>query len=250
MDKQPRIKWNKNDRKNIANMARKFNAKITRISNKSPEISKYLPNKINSKELQQNIESRRELNKLLNKYGRFLDKGAENIVQSKKGVTTTEWMKKEVSIDIGVINRKRSSERKRADVSTYKGTMGTVGANNLQPKTFNFDEISSQKAWKEYVRSAEKQSSPGYNSEKQSNYKKNYIMAIRNTVGYGVDADKIVKLIEKIDSDSLYYSYYDDQILQLNFWYDEHDKGIKIRSVYNKWAEKFPDIAKELENSG
>lgn len=228
MPKQYNIKWRKSDREKISNTVRQFNAKITRTLKKHPEFAPYLPEKITVKELTAKIETRKDFNREVNSLARFLKKGAEKPLTSKSGIKTTTWERKEIGYKVAQINRQRTIEKKRANVSTYKGTMGTIKANNLSPKKFNIDKMRPQE-WDKFLETVEKQIKSNYNYDKMVRYKENYIKGLFNV--FGTKGNDIAKLVENIPPEAFTDLFYNDPVLQLDFIYDPLEVDLKIESI-------------------
>lgn len=228
MPKQYNIKWRKSDREKISNTVRQFNAKITRTLKKHPEFAPYLPEKITVKELTANIRTRKDFNRGVNSLSRFLKRGAEKPYTSKSGVKTTKWERKEIGYKVAQINRQRAIERKRANVSTYKGTMGSIQANNLNPKKYNIDKIRPQE-WDKFIETVEKQTKSNYNYDKMERYKENYIKGLYNV--FGAKGNGIIGIVENIPPDEFTDLFYNDPVLQLDFIYDPIEVDLKIESI-------------------
>lgn len=228
MPKQYNIKWRKSDREKISNTVRQFNAKITRTLKKHPEFAPYLPEKITVKELTANIRTRKDFNREVNSFSRFLKKGVEKPYTSKNGIKTTTWQRKEIGYKVAQINRKRTLERKRANVSTYKGTMGSIQANNLNPKKYNIDKIRPQE-WNKFIETVEKQVKSNYNYDKMVRYKENYIKGIYNV--FGAKGNDIIGIVKNIPPDKFTDLFYNDPVLQIDFIYDPIEVDLKIESI-------------------
>jgi hypothetical protein len=228
MPKQYNIKWRKSDREKISKTVRRFNAKITRTLKKHPEFAPYLPEKITVKELMGNIGTRKDFNREVNSFSRFLKRGAEKPYTSKSGIKTTAWERREVGYKVAQINRQRTIEKKRANVSTYKGTMGSIQANNLNPKKYNIDKIRPQE-WDKFIETVEKQVKSNYNYEKMERYKENYIKGLYNV--FGTKGNDILGIVENIPPDEFTDLFYNDPVLQLDFIYDPIEVDLKIESI-------------------
>lgn len=228
MPKQYNIKWRKSDREKISNTVRQFNAKITRTLKKHPEFAPYLPEKITVKELTANIETRKDFNREVNSLSRFLKRGSEKPFTSKSGIKTTIWERKEIGYKVAQINRQRTIEKKRAKVSTYKGTMGSIQANNLNPKKYNIDKIRPQE-WDKFIETVEKQVKSNYNYDKMERYKENYIKGLYNV--FGAKGNDITRIVENIPPDEFTDLFYNDPVLQLDFIYDPIEVDLKIESI-------------------
>lgn len=216
MSKKYNIRWRKKDRKKISNTVRKFNAKITRTLKKNPDWEQYIPDRINVKDVTKMIETRQDFNRILNSYERFMKKGAEMPFTSQKGIQTTMWEKREVGIKVAQINRARTMETKKANVSTYKGTMGTIESNNLKPKTYDINKIKPRE-WGHYIKTVNKQVKSKYKDSKIEKYKQNYLRTIRENLGYGQKANELYDFVLGLDATLMYDVYYDDPILEIQF---------------------------------
>lgn len=228
MQKRYNIKWRESDEKELSKAVRKFNAKRTRLLKQVPELEEFLPPKQSVKALRDSIKTRRDFRNEINSIERFMQKGAEKPIVTAEGVKTTAYEKKELGIKIRAINARRAAERKRANVSTEKGTMGTIRANNLQPKQVNIDKIKKSD-WNKFVESVEKQARDSYSQEKYERYKENFIKGLENA--FGESGAELVALAEQIDPETLAQMYFDDPILQIDFIYDPLEMQVKIDAM-------------------
>ena len=228
MSKKSKIRWSKEDRKQITNAVRVFNSKLTRVLKSHPELQEFLPRRRTTQELYDKIETRQDFKREINSLLRFLRKGAEAPLQSEKGIKTTKWEEKEIGIKVRTINAKRTRERKQANVSTYKGTMGSIEANNLKPKFYDINKIEP-KDWEKFVRGVEKQIASTYGEDKYDLYKSNYLKALDNV--FGSIGERIKKIVEKIPNEVFYKLYYDDPVLQIDFVYDPDDAEFLAENI-------------------
>lgn len=228
MQKRYNIKWRDTDEKALAKAVRKFNAKRTRLLKQVPELEEFLPAKLSTKELKKTIKTRRDFNNEINSIERFMQKGAEKPIVTKEGVKTTAYEKQEIGIKVRAINARRAAERKKANVSTEKGTMGTIRANNLLPKQVNLDKIKKSD-WRKFVESVEKQARDSYSADKYERYKENFIKGLENA--FGEKGKALQALAQQIDPETLTQMYYDDPILQIDFIYDPIEMQTKIDAM-------------------
>lgn len=234
MSKGNSIKWRKQDTKKVATQVRVFNAKITRTLKAHPEWAEYLPSKITTDSLKEKIQTRQDFNRELNSLNRFMRKGAEMPILSQTGIKTTQWQKKEVGYKVAQINRNRTIEAKKADVSTYKGTMGTIESNNLKPKSYNIDKIKKTD-WEKYLQTVDKQIKSNYKTDKMKKYKENYLRAILENLGDSEKAQELYEYVSKLDPEMMYYVYYDDPILQIQFTSDPLPSDTIASSALEHW---------------
>lgn len=240
------MRWSKKDRKKLSNLARKFNSKLTRLNNQKPGGEEYLPERINVKELTEQIYSRQDFKRIINKHERFMKKGAEEIILSSKGIKTTKWEKHEVALAVAQINRNRTKERKKANVNTYKGTMGSIESNNLRPKKFNFENIKKSD-WEKYMQNVEKQIISNYSEEKKERYKQNYLTCIESNLGDSDQAEGLYKFINSLDADFMYSKYYDDSLLQIQYISDPIPSAEIIDTLVEKWSRAIGRDREEIE---
>ena len=118
MPKKCNIKWRQVDNNKLSRKVKNFNAKRAKIIKKFPSMEEFLPDKMSVKELRKNIETRQDFNRVINSLNRFSQKNAEEPIVTKQGIKTTKYEIKEMSIKVATINRRRTAERKKADVST------------------------------------------------------------------------------------------------------------------------------------
>lgn len=231
MPRQYNIKWRKHDKQKVTNTVRQFNSKITRLLKKNPALKPYLPDRINAKELTKNIQTRSDFNREINSLGRFLKKGAETPITTDTGLRTTQWQRKEIGYKVANINRQRTAERKRANVSTFTGTMGTIQKNNLEPKQYDFNKIKPSD-WDKFVQNVEKQVKENYFSEKNELYKQNYMTAISNVFNKE-DSSKLLSIIQNIPAENLIDLFYSDPVLQIDFVYDPLEASVLAAHIEN-----------------
>lgn len=231
MPRQYNIKWRKQDKQKVANTVRQFNSKITRLLKKNPALKPYLPDRINAKELTKNIQTRSDFNREINSLGRFLKKGAETPITTDTGLRTTQWQRKEIGYKVANINRQRTAERKRANVSTFTGTMGTIQKNNLEPKQYDFNKIKPSD-WDKFVQNVEKQVKENYFSEKNELYKQNYMTAISNVFNKE-DSARLSAILQNIPAEDLIDLFYSDPVLQIDFVYDPLEASVLAMHIEN-----------------
>lgn len=231
MPRQYNIKWRKQDKQKVTNTVRQFNSKISRLLKRNPALKPYLPDRINAKELTKNIQTRSDFNREINSLGRFLKKGAETPITTDTGLRTTQWQRKEIGYKVANINRQRTAERKRANVSTFTGTMGTIQKNNLEPKQYDFNKIKPSD-WDKFVQNVEKQVKENYFSEKNELYKQNYMTAISNVFNKE-DSSKLLSIIQNIPAENLIDLFYSDPVLQIDFVYDPLEASVLAAHIEN-----------------
>lgn len=228
MPRQYNIKWRNKDKTRLSNTVRQFNAKITRMLKKNPELAPYLPERLTVQGLRDKIQTRQDFNREIKSARRFLKPGAETPVTSATGIRTTRWEKREIGIKVGAINRRRNRELKKMNPTTEKGTMGTIRENNLRPKKYDIDKIKASD-WDMFVYGVEKQIMSGYTAQKNEFYKQNFIKAVKTA--FGSKGTEIVEMAQSIPADILVELYYNDPVLQVEFIYNPLEMQIKIDNI-------------------
>lgn len=238
------IKWRKEDRKKLSNMVRKFNAKLTRELKKNPSKAEYLPQRLSVEGVTKNISSRRDFNNILKSHDRAFNKSAFDLVEGKNGLRTTKWEKKEIGIMVRTINARRKKEMKYVEQPTQPWQLGSIEYNSLKPKKYDVNTLR-QKDWGMYKKTVMYQSRSNYQSDKLVKYKQNYIRCVRENLGSSPDAQRLIDIVEGLEASALYYAYYDDPVLQINFTSDPLPADMIVKHAIRGW-QKFLGIKQEL----
>ena len=232
MARTGRIKWTRDDAKKAANLVRQFNAKITRITKKNPFIVKALPERMNSQAIQQMYSqlTRKDFNRWVASTMRFLRKGAEDVITTKAGVTTTRWQLNEIRYNLNAINAERRKRMERLQPSTYRGTMGSLQELELTPRR-NLSQTIPAEYWGKYVSGIKKQVLSSYIGDKMKLYKENYKKAILNELG---NQEELLELVDSIPTSTLAEAYASDPDLQIRYIYYDIDIEDKVANLMEK----------------
>jgi hypothetical protein len=236
-----KIRWKQSDEEKLKKVVKSYNAKRNRLIKKDLEYYDILPSSLSVKDLRKMLKegSRKNFNKTLKEYERFLRKGSEQIVENANGVRTTKWQKKEIENKVKSINMTRQAELERLKKidPNIEGkphlTMGNTSVQNLKPKKFNFDKIRKGKEWEKFVESVEKQAMESYTQGKYDEYKRRYLKAIDNILGEA--GDELKKIIETLDPKFIYDAYYKDPLLTIDYVYDPAEQKAIIDVSIERW---------------
>lgn len=201
MPRQYNIKWRLKDERELAQVARDFNRKLSRLISENPENANILPKFYNQdtqqleseiavNTLKELIKTRNDYNRYVRMMKRFLKEGAETIVDApdnEYGTKTTKWHIQEMGRLKGIVNK-----RKKERLEQFEGLemelgegklgytlgerfgMGLAAKNQLNPtKAFTPSQTQSDINFK--LSSLMRQSKSSYYAEKDSILKKNYI---------------------------------------------------------------------------
>ena len=236
MAKNNNMRWRKQDIERVRKTAQRFNAKITRLERKNPEFSRFYPERIDTSDLY-DINNRKDFNRILNRYERFLKKGNEELRFSSKGYGVTKWELKETNRYVAILNRRNRSKIERISPSTEKGTMGLVERNNLKEYSTNFNTRTFEE-FKRFERFLEKSLSYKNKNEKIALYKRNYISAIEINLGNHPYAKILKDLINELDIDTLLDGAADSPQLQIQFIsLPSNDYNIVAEETLSYWMD-------------
>lgn len=206
------IKWRDKDDKKLAAYVRKFNAKITRESNKNPDIadSGIYPAKISVKDIKSRIVTRNDFNKELRSIDRAFNKGAFDIIDTSAGFKLTKWEVKDITLAVKRINKRRRETRQKAGISekrakelklndiSVEDVLKEIGKRIKQaPKNTMVDIANEKQAWTNFVKKVRMEDNPGWFEKKNAAYMKGYTKALMHELGWD-KAKKIIKMIRQL----------------------------------------------------
>lgn len=244
MARTNKIKWRNQDRVLLSRTVQQFNAKLTRESKKNPTIIEFLPERLKVADIRQQIQTRKDYNRLIKSYQRFLQKDSTKLVTNNQGYTTTIWNKREIQYKINEINRQRAAERKRANVSTYTGTMGSIIANNLKDKKYEFNQINPKNALKQLA-SIDNMVRSTYIPEKIKLYKENYKQALLNNF-QEEDAYNIINLVDKFSDRQFMDLYYKNPLLGIDYTYSKESYDILVETISSQFLSEAQELGLEI----
>ena len=91
---QGKIKWQQKDYLSLGRAVANFNKKINELQSEEKKL--YLPELKNYKDIKENIQTRSELNRVINSLKRFSKEGAEDLYTTKAGEQITKWERQEL----------------------------------------------------------------------------------------------------------------------------------------------------------
>lgn len=184
---------------------------------KNPDLYIFAPQKMSVKKAKSMYKTQADVRLLINSVDRLFKRGALTPVITSAGAFTTKYQLHEIELGIKRINSARARIAKKIDVSPYRGTMGTIEANNLAPKKTDPLNVK-QRHWDKFVASVEKQSRHSYHQEGMEGYKLAYIQACKDNLGrYAAD---IIAIVKHIPAEEFFYLSMNDPILHISFTSD------------------------------
>ena len=88
------IRWKQTDYLRLGKSVAQFNRKINELNNEEKKL--YLPENITYSNVKEGIQSRAELNRVINSLRRFSKEGAENLFTNSAGEQMTVWERGEL----------------------------------------------------------------------------------------------------------------------------------------------------------
>lgn len=241
MARRDGIRWKVGEKEELAREIRNFNQRRRRAIRKNPELAGIIPT-IPEVSTIKAITTRKDLQRLLKDIN--LSRKPDAFKITKVGaVNVTKWELSKAKSRLRTVNSRRAAERRKANVSTYTGTMGTIAQNALNPK--KIPEARSREEWRRFVTSVEKQARDGYDREKDQLYQLNYFDAFTNTYGLNESLD-LWQLLKKLTAQEIVDAMYKYPILNIEFLYDDRieHRSEHMDDVIETWKRYIKEIGK------
>ena len=237
---QYKIRWRESDTAELQRAINNFNAKLYRIKKNNPEMAVYLPDRVKKSEIINSINTRADLNKVVNSLQRFTRKGAETPARSSRGAKATQWEVDEFKHKQRVENARRTRERKKLETKdvtsrgkktgSKRSEMGSIKENALKPSKKKFENLS-QKEWDLAKANIEQAINPMLQEFRKHNMRLNYIKGLRNA-GYSED---IVAYVLEMDIDAFIETTQTDTEAEFDFIYDPIEFKLKNDALMQVW---------------
>ena len=180
MPKYHKIRWRATDKKELARLAKNFNAKIDYHLKKNPALKGVLPEKVKVKDLKADIVTRKDLNRTLDKLSSFSKRGMEKVVTNDKGEQATLFEIEQAKKNVRRLNAQRRAEQKRIDnAPVYVNGKELKNARRMKLEkqrndiVFDFNKIDDFKKFSKYVE--DKISGTRYQKRRTSLFGNHYI---------------------------------------------------------------------------
>lgn len=250
------IKWRPNDTKKLAVYVRKFNAAISRLEKKHPELegSGVLPQRIDITELKSRIITRSDYNRELRKIDRLFKKGSQDIVKDSTGYYTTKWEKREQQYAQQRINqlRKRTIEKYGVRKEQVK-FLGLEQVDLEKEKKRIFEKASNEETledaqnvmqeWYNLMYTIDRESSYEYYNTAFAKLRNAYFKAIREHLP-SEEAETLIQYL--LDNDiygsDIVYAVSINDTLDFEIFYNTDDEAERARLLSERWKKMVPKI--------
>lgn len=255
MAKGYNIRWSDKDERELKRLVTNFNAKLYYQANlaKNKVDSQYLPDRLRMKDLRPTydkggnlnpvkpttITTRADLNRVEKSIKRFAKTGSTDVVKTKGGVVTTKYVLKEANIKKAVVERKRTAEAKKLNLSTDKGTGHVLRQENLLTKMKAIEELN-QKDFDKRMMMLEKEIASRFSKESAVSYVANMKKGYENELGSF--ANNIFTLLEGVDEETIRDMSLNDPVLLIDFAYGMEHKFFKANQIYEHWEKALSKV--------
>lgn len=229
------IRWRKQDKTKLSRYISKFNASITRLSRKNPELADagILPEKLDINVVKYHISTRRDYNRIIQRIDRWFRPKARDIILTPAGTRTTRWEVQEARYSQQRINAQRKKVRSKFNVGervSEQSNLQDISVadkwNNIRSNLAGGDDIENQQqSWKNFVHNLFIQESDNYNVMRLQNYYDNWISALYENFSV-LNAQAIQNFIEERDISpaQLFEMVIKDERLSIAFVYSEEEE--------------------------
>ena len=197
---QNQIRWKRGDYITLGKAVSNCNKKIRELQTEENKL--YLPEEVNYKNLKDEITTRRELNRIINRLKRFQEDGAEKIVENSAGQKMTLWENNENIIAKRTATRNIKARIKELNIPKYDGfsrvQMGSIEYRELINTLKSFEKLNILRGF-EYNRLRErinKYATSDLKMKRSITYRENYINEMKKYSHF----DNYQLLMEKLNS--------------------------------------------------
>ena len=201
------IRYDKKLNQEINRTIKNFNQKIARLEKQEHEL---LPNKITKKELKSNVYTRSELKRKLKELQRFSKRGAEEVIETKKGIKITKYeltnikkenarIKRNLTREINRLKTNKPKVFGKIQASTFS-EMGDTDYLNLVARRKSLEKNIDVLSREEFERFKNLIAKTVKNQQYMNSvFKENYFEMVTDLAYYfDYDADKLQYLKQKL----------------------------------------------------
>ena len=248
VDDMAQIRWTKQQRQRLSKAVGKYNAKLTRALKQNPELKDYLPARKSVADLRASIQTASDLKREEREIERLFRKGALTPVETTKGVKTTKYEIDRIKRLTDRVNRQRVKDLENVpEDAAYRGVLGAARRNELRPKVFNPDVLTTN-GWDKFVELVEHQASPRYKANKMAQYKQNYLKAIENEFGDAGARSGFYQFMENLPDEVIYNGFYEAAQLDLQAIYGVKEIYERIDYIWSRWLRYLDKLGIKVKN--
>lgn len=246
MAKQSKIRWRESDEKELSKAIKNYNAKLSRIQKKNPEMMEFMPSRVSKSDLKKGISTRKDFQNNLKYLKGFTVKGAERVIENSQGAKLTQFDIDRIKEQDRIDNIRRAKRRKELEDKeiTFKNKptgrkrfeMGTIKENDVKHRKRNIDKMKPNDV-KSALLLIDKKINESYYKGREELLFTNYIKALLNE---GTSMD-IVKMMSKVPIEKFVELIDTDIVAGIDFIYTEDDRQARDESLREFWEEHTTD---------
>lgn len=208
--KQYEINWRKSDYLSLGRAVSQFNKKINQLN--AEEKRAYLPETITYANVKENIKTRSELNRVINRLRRFTKEGAEDLYITEAGEQITKWEKREIGYlkRTAVTRLKKELKELQTPLSTgfSRVQMGSERAREIeaQLKSLQNFEVKSGAAFERLKRRIEFLGTSDYTLKMSYVFRKNFMDQLNNLRKNSSEFQKVYDYFNNIKNPIEFYN--------------------------------------------
>ena len=217
------IRWKKGDSIRLGRAISNFNKTINEIEVDERDV---LPELRNFKELKQTINTRKELNRVINALNRANVDNLRNTYQYESGEVVTKWEFQEVNKAMRRAMRNLESERAGILMDRKSIGMGDERLSEIKAIETSLDSLG-KRTGRDFERIKERIFSLGksdYKITKDKLFQENFYKALEGISNFQ-NYEVLKRELDKIKNPSKFYDYVKKSpvLMDLFFWYKESD---------------------------
>ena len=181
MAKNYQIRWKRSDYTKLSNAVRNFNKKVkaAEIANDLNEFNNYLPELLTYKGVKANIQTRRELNRVLTQLKNINKPTALDIVYTKSGEAITQWERTETIRQAKIYENALKRQLQKEPITDG---MGNERRAELIAQIGEIQDIENIRGYerKKLWSKIQKRGTFDYEFKMQVNFKENFLRTLKN----------------------------------------------------------------------
>lgn len=220
MARQYPISWRRSDYGSLIKAVNRYNKEIEKLLYNNPDAN--IPEKVNYKDIKQNIYTRRELNRVIKSLQRISKPKEQEIVRTKGGYELTRWERNE-------INRAKRRAERRLEGELYdlesQSTFGTGNTrlNEIQATLESYNKLATANPedYKRISRSILRQGVSDFEMKQATIFQQNFIKAYKK-----MGRKEVVEIAKKYKNPMDFWELIkDSNFVDIQMKYDE-DEGL------------------------
>lgn len=228
MARQYPISWKRSDYGSLIKAVNRYNKEIEKLIYNNPEAN--IPEKVNYKEIKQNIYTRRELNRVIKSLQRISNPKQQEIVKTKGGYELTRWQRNEINRAKRRAERRLEGELYALEAQSSFGT-GNTRLNEIKSTLESYSKLptADPEDYKRISRSILRQGVSDYEMKQASIFQQNFIKAYKK-----MGRKEVVRIAQKFKNPMDFWEKIkDSNFVDIQMKYDE-DEGLIQFGEYSK----------------